>query len=336
MTFSELNDFLGNRMRMQHIYQPLLIRALVDSGGTATLRQLAQAFLLQDESRLRYYEDRIKAMPLQVLKGHGVVEERDGLVSLATGPLTYEQRARIKALCEQRLGEYVAKKGLEIWDYRIVEEETAAGLVAEAAPSAAYRAIDRERPKGASHRNPPWNREELILALDLYLRVEPSRIDATHPDVIALSSILNALPVPEGTLDLTYRNPNGVAKKLQNFRSLDPAQEGKGLSHGGRQDTEIWREFAGDRARLRRDEDAAVPFIRFSIGAHGCAPCSSGHPASDLCRGAIHCARLLPRPTCIPASIPPSTYAWRHRQDLRRAGLPSPRELMEHVADKRE
>jgi nucleoside-diphosphate-sugar epimerase len=75
-------------MRMSHIYQPLLIRALVDAGGVATLRQLAQAFLVQDESQLQYYEKRIKEMPVPVLSRHGVVERDGQLVVLNTKALT--------------------------------------------------------------------------------------------------------------------------------------------------------------------------------------------------------------------------------------------------------
>ena len=60
MTYEELTDFLEHKMNMSHIYQPLLVRALVDSGGVATVRQLAQVFLLQDESQLLYYEKRIR------------------------------------------------------------------------------------------------------------------------------------------------------------------------------------------------------------------------------------------------------------------------------------
>jgi ATP adenylyltransferase len=56
MTFKNLIDLLENRMSISHIYQPLLIRALVDSGGTATIRQPAQSFLLQDEIQLLFYE----------------------------------------------------------------------------------------------------------------------------------------------------------------------------------------------------------------------------------------------------------------------------------------
>ncbi len=50
MTFKSLLAFVTEHMRMSHIYQPLLIRALVDVGGTATLRQLAHAFATQGES----------------------------------------------------------------------------------------------------------------------------------------------------------------------------------------------------------------------------------------------------------------------------------------------
>ncbi len=47
--FDDLLAFITRGMRVSHIYQPLLIRALVDAGGTATLRQLTHAFLAQGE-----------------------------------------------------------------------------------------------------------------------------------------------------------------------------------------------------------------------------------------------------------------------------------------------
>ena len=60
MTYEQLVDFLEPKMSMSHVYQPLLIRALVDAGGVATIRQLAHVFLAQDESQLVCYEKRIK------------------------------------------------------------------------------------------------------------------------------------------------------------------------------------------------------------------------------------------------------------------------------------
>mgnify|MGYP001036219271 FL=1 len=121
MTFEQLVDFLSNRMKMSHIYQPLLIRSLVDAGGSATLRQLATYFLSQDESQLIYYEKRIKEMPLKVLSKHGIVDSDKELIHLNVRNLTLQQKAHIRCLCEQKLQEYVQKKGLGIWDYRLLE-----------------------------------------------------------------------------------------------------------------------------------------------------------------------------------------------------------------------
>ncbi len=123
MTFEELQDFLENRMRMSHIYQPLLVRSLVESGGAATIRQLAQSFLTQDESQLQYYEKRIKEMPLKVLSRHNVVAHQDDLVSLNTGPLSFEQKAEIIMTCNRRMLEYMKKRGIAIWDYRLLDSD---------------------------------------------------------------------------------------------------------------------------------------------------------------------------------------------------------------------
>ncbi len=60
MTFDELKTFLISKMRMNHIYQPLLIKSLLESGGTSTIRQMAITFLAQDESLILEYEDILK------------------------------------------------------------------------------------------------------------------------------------------------------------------------------------------------------------------------------------------------------------------------------------
>ncbi len=121
MNFEELAEFIEHRMRLSHIYQPLLIRTLLDSGGVATVRQLAQAFLGQDESQLLYYEKRIKEMPVRVLTSHQVIEREGELVSLKVSTLTLQQRARLRMLCEQRMQEFIEARGLDTWGYRLGE-----------------------------------------------------------------------------------------------------------------------------------------------------------------------------------------------------------------------
>src|SRR6476661_5117711 len=75
--FSILRDFLAKRMRMSHIYQPLMLKVLIQGGGRASIRDIVLAFLSHDESQIDYYAEITKRMPGSVLKSHGIVE-REG------------------------------------------------------------------------------------------------------------------------------------------------------------------------------------------------------------------------------------------------------------------
>ena len=106
-------------------------------------------------------------------------------------------------------------------------------------------------------RNPPWTRDELILALDLYWRVSPLHTSEKHPEIVALSAILNRLGVHKEVHDHEhFRNPTGVYMKLCNFLRADPSYAGKGLDAGSKLDLEVWGEFASDLDRLRRTASA--------------------------------------------------------------------------------
>ncbi len=64
-------------------------------------------------------------------------------------------------------------------------------------------------------RNPKWTRDELILALELYFRCKPSKINKEHPEVVRLSKLLNSLPIhPQKEKYEKFRNPNGVYMNL--------------------------------------------------------------------------------------------------------------------------
>ncbi len=122
MTFQELKDFIESKMKLSHIYQPLLIKSLIESGGIATVRQLATMFLTNDESQLMYYEKRLKEMPIRVLSKHGVILRDGELVSLKVRKLSLEQKAELKKLCEQKMQEFIVSRGLSIWDYRLLDD----------------------------------------------------------------------------------------------------------------------------------------------------------------------------------------------------------------------
>ncbi|SEA52783.1 hypothetical protein [Pedobacter hartonius] len=105
-----------------------------------------------------------------------------------------------------------------------------------------------EKPK----RNPKWNRDEIILALDLYFRIRPGQIHSSNPEVIALSILINKLPSFEDKPDQErYRNANGVSLKLSNFLAIDDSQEQKGMQSFSRLDQEIFNEFKDKKEILR-------------------------------------------------------------------------------------
>lgn len=78
-----------------------------------------------------------------------------------------------------------------------------------------------------------WEREELILAFELYCRTPFQKTKANNPEVQRLSNLLG-------------RTPASIARKLGNFGAFDPVlQSAKitGLIHTSKLDREIWNEF---------------------------------------------------------------------------------------------
>lgn len=100
-------------------------------------------------------------------------------------------------------------------------------------------------------RNPKWHRDELILALDLYFKLEPGQIHARNSAIVDLSKLLNKLSILETKSDIErFRHPNGVRLKLSNFLAIDPGYNGKGLQAYSKLDKEIFNEFVDNMILL--------------------------------------------------------------------------------------
>jgi 5-methylcytosine-specific restriction enzyme A len=102
-------------------------------------------------------------------------------------------------------------------------------------------------------RNPTWFRDELILALDLYLRYAGNPPPKGSAEIDELSETLNRLGRYLGiATEDRFRNVNGAYMKLMNFRRLDPVFTGagkRGLSRGGQAEEEVWTTFASNPER---------------------------------------------------------------------------------------
>lgn len=101
-------------------------------------------------------------------------------------------------------------------------------------------------------RNPKWHRDEIILALDLYFQPGRGTLDSSNPKIIALSKLLNKLPIfPTKPDEERFRNPNGVTLKLSNFLPFDSSYNGKGMTRGSKLDAQIFNEFVDRKDELR-------------------------------------------------------------------------------------
>jgi len=119
MNYRECEDFIQNRMRMSHVYQPVMLMTLLKSGGKASTTALAKAILDHDESQIEYYEKIVGNMVGRVLRNHGLVKKEGSnyLLCLDEG-LDETKIAHLVELCQRKLTEYEAKRGEQIWQHR--------------------------------------------------------------------------------------------------------------------------------------------------------------------------------------------------------------------------
>ena len=96
--------------------------------------------------------------------------------------------------------------------------------------------------------NPKWIRDEEILLVDLYFTHHDNIPGPNHPKVIELSKLLVAMPWHSSSSRAsTFRNPDGIALKLQNLKSVET---GHGMRNTAAIDRQILNEFFDRRAQL--------------------------------------------------------------------------------------
>jgi len=82
-----------------------------------------------------------------------------------------------------------------------------------------------------------WNREQLIVALNIYWKIPYNKISGSSNNMIKeIAPIIN-------------RTPAALAYKLMNFTSLDSEKQkigNKGKSAASSSDKEIWNEYFGN------------------------------------------------------------------------------------------
>ncbi len=105
---------------MAHIYQSVMLEALLTHGDVASIRNIAATFLSHDESQIDYYEQIGKNIPGRVLASHGIVrrEGNDYRLDNSLAELGDEERLDLISRCREAVEAFKVKRGTAIWEHR--------------------------------------------------------------------------------------------------------------------------------------------------------------------------------------------------------------------------
>ncbi len=121
MRYQKLKDFLQYKMRMSHIYQPVMIKTLLENYGVSHERDISKALLINDESQIDYYTKITNAMVGRVLRKHDIVIRDSKTKEYRLKDVEYFSRSQIrvlKELCDMRLNQFLEVRGKEIFNHR--------------------------------------------------------------------------------------------------------------------------------------------------------------------------------------------------------------------------
>ena len=119
MTFDELEEYISKKMKMSHVYQPVMLMELLEHRGACHQADIAKAILSNDISQIEYYIKTTNSMVGQVLRKNGVVQKDGKMYSLnGFDSLSELEVQKLKHLCQKRLIDFIESRGDSVWSHR--------------------------------------------------------------------------------------------------------------------------------------------------------------------------------------------------------------------------
>lgn len=119
-----------------------------------------------------------------------------------------------------------------------------------------------------------WSRDELLIALRLYMRSPFGKLHGRNPEIMALAHRIG-------------RTPNALAMKACNFANLDPAFRAtnrRGLSGASEADRAMWAEFGGSAEVIAAEAEDAVARLAPALAGENDPGLQLPHGETDLLR----------------------------------------------------
>ena len=138
-TYKRLREYIAKRMRMSHIYQPLMLIELLGRRSPAPAQDVARRILGEDVTQIDYTTERVKRMVGKVLTVNGITRCEKGTYALVGGDeLSDSERDQLLELCRQRLDAFREQRGEEV-ACLLIEKPAASATAATTAPRSAAR-----------------------------------------------------------------------------------------------------------------------------------------------------------------------------------------------------
>lgn len=125
-----LLEFVCKKMKMSHVYQPVMIKTLLENNGIQTVQGIAEQLLKYDQSQIEYYINVTKNMVGKVLLNHQIVEKEKDIYKLREyDKLSQSEKEQIIDECNKKIVEYITKRGINIWEHRRKNRRSVPGTV---------------------------------------------------------------------------------------------------------------------------------------------------------------------------------------------------------------
>jgi len=116
---SALKHFIEQKMRMSHVYQPVMIQTLLKQHGKASVRTIATSLLAYDSSQIEYYENVTKNMVGKVLRSHEIVQKKkDEFILTDYGELSPQEIDELIILCQAKIETFIENRKVSPWEHR--------------------------------------------------------------------------------------------------------------------------------------------------------------------------------------------------------------------------
>ena len=118
--YRSIRKFLLEDMRMAHVYQPVMLKSLLENRGRATKTKIAKALLEQDRSQVEYYETITTNMVGRILtKNRGITEKaKHDYHLIGFDELSEQEIDDLITICQAKIEEYIDKRGDSPWAHR--------------------------------------------------------------------------------------------------------------------------------------------------------------------------------------------------------------------------